>query len=107
MSKQAADFLRYLQTSNVNKKPDLPQRAGHECVAEWVSTASTGASSVEVCCTTWSKQDHDTIVEWLASHSKCPRKADIQRAFEIEDKVKKNLVAQNPAAVHEQSQERV
>ena len=71
MSKRVADYLRYLQTSSVSNVPDLPDQR----VAEWVSTASTGTtatSSIHGWRTTWSKQDQETIVQWLATQSKCP-----------------------------------
>lgn len=91
MSKRVADFLRYQQTANVNNEPDLPQQRGHKRVAEWVSSASTGTSSMEPWRTTWSKEDHNTILEWLAGQSKCPRKAEVQMAFETDKKLKNIL----------------
>lgn len=91
MSKRVADYLCYLQTSSVTAEPDLPHQPGDQRVAEWVSTASTATastSSLETWRTTWSKEDHQTIVQWLTSHSKCPRKADIHQAFQTEEKLK-------------------
>ena len=88
MSKRVADYLRYLQTSSVSNVPDQ----AHQGVAEWVSTtASTGttaSSSLEGWRTTWSKQDQETILQWLATKSKCPGKADVIQAFETEEELK-------------------